>query len=72
MAMMIQLFLSKVAFLSGAALLIAKIALLFSTLVRSQSLIYLCCVYAVLRTITHILCINKFSSTDFTDTHNSY
>ncbi|KAL7019389.1 hypothetical protein ACKWTF_011108 [Chironomus riparius] len=32
MAMMIQLFLSKVAFLSGAALLIAKIALLFSTL----------------------------------------
>lgn len=33
MAMMIQLFLSKVAFLSGAALLIAKIALLFSTLV---------------------------------------
>jgi hypothetical protein len=34
MAMMMQLFLSKVAFLSGAALLIAKIALLFSTLVR--------------------------------------
>ncbi|KAG5671896.1 hypothetical protein PVAND_002065 [Polypedilum vanderplanki] len=32
MAMMMQLFLSKVAFLSGAALLIAKIALLFSTL----------------------------------------
>lgn len=44
MAMMIQLFLSKVAFLSGAALLIAKIALLFSTLVRSQS--YLSMLYA--------------------------
>ena len=66
MAMMIQLFLSKVAFLSGAALLIAKIALLFSTLVRSQS--YLSMLYAVRRTITYILCINKFSSTDFTDT----
>ena len=67
MAMMIQLFLSKVAFLSGAALLIAKIALLFSTLVRSQS--YLSILYvAVCCTITHILCINKFSSTDFTDT----
>lgn len=34
MAMMAQIFLSKVAFLSGAALLIAKLALLFSTLVR--------------------------------------
>jgi len=67
MAMMIQLFLSKVAFLSGAALLIAKIALLFSTLVRSQS--YLSILYVAVRcTITHILCINKFSSTDFTDT----
>lgn len=44
MAMMIQLFLSKVAFLSGATLLIAKIALLFSTLVRSQS--YLSMLYA--------------------------
>jgi hypothetical protein len=67
MAMMIQLFLSKVAFLSGAALLIAKIALLFSTLVRSQSQ-FLSMLYAVRCTITHILCINKFSSTDFTDT----
>lgn len=33
MAFFAQLFLSKVAFMSGAALLLAKIALLFSTLV---------------------------------------
>lgn len=44
MAMMAQVFLSKVAFLSGAALLIAKLALLLSTLVRisavSQPIFY--------------------------------
>lgn len=33
MAMLAQMFLGKVAFLAGSALLIAKIALLFSTLV---------------------------------------
>ena len=35
MAMLAQMFLGKVAFLAGSALLIAKIALLFSTLVKS-------------------------------------
>lgn len=40
MAMMAQIFLSKVAFLSGAALLIAKLALLLSTLVRISSFSY--------------------------------
>jgi hypothetical protein len=34
MAMMAQMFLGKIAFMAGAALLIAKIALLFSTLVK--------------------------------------
>jgi hypothetical protein len=38
MAMMAQIFLSKIAFLSGAALLIAKLALLLSTLVRNPYL----------------------------------
>lgn len=34
MAFLAQLFLSKVAFMSGAALILAKIALLFSALVN--------------------------------------
>lgn len=33
MAMLAQMFLGKVAFLAGAALIIAKVALLFATLV---------------------------------------